>query len=149
LRRREADRGPARGQPVGAGGRPVLEPLTPFGTPERNEGACAKPAEVIRGLFASCTGPRRGIACAAGRFFSSRPAGPVRIERHPVRGVRQPLLAAGTPTMKRTLLLAFLGCCAFFGGAAGSLWTRLPAPAEAQTPSAALPPAGGDVLRLS
>jgi serine protease Do len=51
--------------------------------------------------------------------------------------------------MKRTLLLAFLGCCAFFGGAAGSLWTRLPAPAVAQTPSAALPPASGDVLHLS
>jgi S1-C subfamily serine protease len=52
--------------------------------------------------------------------------------------------------MKRMLLLGFLGCCAFFGGAAGSLWTRLPAPAVAQAPSApALAPAAGDVLRLS
>ena len=52
--------------------------------------------------------------------------------------------------MKRLLLLGFLGCCAFFGGAAGSLWTRLPAPAVAQAPpAAALPPAAGDVLRLS
>jgi S1-C subfamily serine protease len=52
--------------------------------------------------------------------------------------------------MKRLLLLGFLGCCAFFGGAAGSLWTRLPAPAEAQAPPpAALAPAAGDVLHLS
>jgi S1-C subfamily serine protease len=47
--------------------------------------------------------------------------------------------------MKRTLLLCFLGACAFLGGAVGSLSTpRLAGPAQAQSP----PPAG-DLLRLS
>jgi serine protease Do len=52
--------------------------------------------------------------------------------------------------MKRTMLLAFLGGCAFFGGAASSLLTpqaQPPAHAQAPTPGAA-PPASNEVLRL-
>jgi serine protease Do len=54
--------------------------------------------------------------------------------------------------MKRTLLLCFLGTCAFLGGAAGSLWApHLAGPVAAQTepPSSPPPPSGGDLLRLS
>jgi S1-C subfamily serine protease len=53
--------------------------------------------------------------------------------------------------MKRTLLLCFLGGCAFLGGAAGSLWTpHLVGPAAAQTQPPSAPPApAGDLLRLS
>jgi S1-C subfamily serine protease len=53
--------------------------------------------------------------------------------------------------MKRTLLLCFLGGCAFLGGAVGSLWApRLVPPARAQAPPQTSAPApGADLLRLS
>jgi S1-C subfamily serine protease len=53
--------------------------------------------------------------------------------------------------MKRTLLLTFLGTCAFFGGAVGSVWApRLAGPVVAQTPSPTGTPAPvPDLLRLS
>jgi serine protease Do len=50
--------------------------------------------------------------------------------------------------MKRTLLLCFLGACAFLGGAVGSLWSpRLVGPAVAQEPAPGA--AHGELLRLS